>query len=121
MNPKLLSSQNHFVVSNSVMSTGDWYRIEIKDDQHGNSEGIYKITKSILEGAGINLSGADPRTIRMYGNGGDMLPEDISVPRPEDLNEMKIYIEGENDGTFDPQDYILFYAQSINKWKYDNN
>ncbi len=121
MNPKLLSSQNHFVVSNSVMSTGDWYRIEIKDDQHGNSEGIYKITKNILESAGINLSGVDPRTIKMYGNGGDMLPEDINQPRPEDLDELAIYIEGENDGTFDPQDYILFYAQSINKWKYDNN
>jgi hypothetical protein len=50
-----------------------------------------------------------------------MLPDDISVPRPEDLNELAIYIEGENDGTFDAQDYILFYAQSINKWKYDNN
>jgi hypothetical protein len=121
MNPQLLNSKTQFRVSNSVLSTGDWYKIEIKDDQHGNSEGIYKMTKSYLESAGINVSGVDPRTIKMYGNGGNMLPEDITEPRPEDLIEIAIFIQGENDGTFDPQDYVLFYASSINKWNYDVN
>ena len=121
MNPQLLNQNNLKVIGNSVLRTGDWYKIEIKDDGHGNSDGIYKITKSKLEDAGINLSGVDPRTIKMYGNGGEMLPEDFNDPRPQDLVQIAIYISGENDGKFDPQDYILFYGKSINNWKYDNN
>ncbi len=120
MDPNLRSLNTHSVIYNSVLNTGDWYKIEIKDDGHGNSEGMYKITKSFLEGAGINLSGVDPRTIKMYGNGGEMLPDDFNQPRPEDLQQIAIYIEGENDGTFDPQDYILFYGRSVNNWKYDS-
>ena len=105
---------------NSVMSTGDWYRIEIKDNGSGNSSGIYKMSKSFLENAGINLSGVNPKNIKMYGNGGGLLPEDVNDPRPQDLNEIAVYIEGEDDGHFDQNDYILFYGKSVNNWKPDN-
>ena len=88
LNPKFKNAFKDRLVSNSVLSTGDWYKIEIKDDNAGNSEGIYKITKSFLENAGINLNGIDPRTIKMYGNGGDLLEERMSLPRPEDLLKM---------------------------------
>lgn len=120
MDPKLRSTNTHRVLTNSVLNTGDWYRVEIKDDGHGNSEGMYKITKSFLESAGINLSGVDPRTIKIYGNGGNMLPDDILADRPGDLQQIAIYIEGENDGSFDAQDYILFYGRSVNNWLYDS-
>lgn len=104
---------------NSVMSTGNWYRIEIKDNGSGNSSGIYKMSKNILESAGISFSGVNPKTIKMYGNGGALLPEDIDDPRPLDLNEIAIYIEGEDDGSFDQNDYILFYGKSVNNWNPD--
>lgn len=120
MNPDLKNAYKERVVSNSVLSTGEWYKIEIKDNNDGNSEGIYKITKSFLENAGINLSGIDPRTIKMYGNGGELLPELMAEPRPQDLVENAIYIEGENDGVFNNDDYILFFAKSINTWHYDS-
>lgn len=116
MNPKLAFPKDNRV-ANSVMKFGDWYRIEIKDNGSGNSDGVYKITKGFLESAGINLSGVDPRTIKMYGNGGDMLAENFNDPRPGDLNQIAIYIEGENDGSFDANDYILFYGKSANNWK----
>jgi hypothetical protein len=118
MNPALLNYKFQ-LPTNSVMTTGDWYRIEIKDNGTGNSEGMYKLTKTFLEGAGINFSGMDPRTIKMYGNGGYLLSEDFNLPRPGDLQEMKIYIEGENDGSFDANDYILFYGRSVHNWTYD--
>jgi hypothetical protein len=121
MNPKFLNDRTTGRVSNSVMNSGDWYKIEVKDDGHGNSEGIYKITKSFLESAGINLNGVDPRTIKMYGNGGYMLSEDINDPRPQDLVQIAIYIDGEDDGHFDNQDYILFFGRSVNNWKFDSN
>lgn len=118
MNPNL-SLTHKSPVQNSVMTNGDWYWIKVTDNGSGNSESIYKISKSFLESAGINLSGVDPRTIKMYGNGGEILPISYEDPRPGDLQEIRIYIEGENDGVFDSQDYILFYGKSINNWIYD--
>ncbi|MFI5145103.1 MAG: type IX secretion system sortase PorU, partial [Ignavibacteria bacterium] len=107
-------------IINSVMSSGDWYRIEIRDNGDGKSDGIYKITKSFLESAGINLSNVDPGKIKMYGNGGDMLPVDFSSPRVTDLDEIPIYIRGDSDGHFDENDYILFYGRSVNNWALDS-
>lgn len=118
MNPKVLGPKSS-LVSNSVMNTGDWYKIEIRDNGNGSSSGIYKITKSFLESAGINLSGVDPRTIKMYGNGGELLPENMAAGRPSDLTEIAILIQGEEDGHFDAQDYILFYGKSVNSWVTD--
>lgn len=120
MNPALLQQRTTARLNNSVMSTGDFYKIEIKDNGSGTSDGIYKITKSFLESAGINLNNIDPRTIKMYGNGGDMLSSSLTAPRPQDLQQIQIYIEGEADGHFDANDYILFYGKSVNNWSYDS-
>lgn len=97
---------------NSVLANGDFYRIEIKES------GIYKIDKSFLTNAGINVSNIDPKTIKIYNNGGKELPYDNSVQTVEDLGEIKIYIEGESDRRFDDGDYILFYGSSPNWWTY---
>jgi hypothetical protein len=120
INPDFQKYYKQRLVNNSVLASGDWYKIEIRDNNDGTSEGIYKITKQFLEGAGINLTGVDPRTIKMYGNGGDYLPERLAPPRPQDLEEIAIFIEGENDGEFNNNDYILFYAKAINNWNYDS-
>ncbi|MCC7158702.1 MAG: type IX secretion system sortase PorU [Ignavibacteria bacterium] len=121
VSPKYKKNYRDNVVVNSALSTGDWFKIEIKDNSsNGTSDGMYKITKGFLEGAGINLSGIDPRTIKMYGNGGNMLPDRIAPDRPQDLEEIAVYIEGENDGTFDNNDHILFYGKSIHNWSYDS-
>lgn len=106
-------------VINSKLNTGDWYKIEIKDNGDGQSEGMYKITKSFLTGAGINVSTVDPRTVKLYGNGGDLLPERLYQPRPSDLEEIAVYFEGEQDGQFNDNDFILFYAKAVNNWNYD--
>jgi len=106
-------------VFTSAMATGDWYKIQILDDGSGSSEGIYKMTKSFLQSAGMNLDNIDPRTIKMYGNGGSQLPDDFNQLRPQDLVQIPIYIYGENDGHFDAGDYVLFYAKSVNGWTLD--
>ncbi len=119
-NPKMNIPLKSSSTYNSVMSSGDWYRIEIKDNGMGSSEGIYKITKSFLEGAGINLDNVDPKKIKMFGNGGDILPVDLNIPRTGDLNEISIFIQGDSDGHFDANDYILFYGRSVNNWAQDS-
>jgi hypothetical protein len=98
---------------NSVLASGDWYRIEVNDD------GVYRLDATALTSAGINLSQVDPRTIKIYGNGGLELPQAITAARPVDLVENAIFVSGESDGKFDSGDFILFYGKSVRGWQYD--
>ncbi|MBA3648912.1 MAG: type IX secretion system sortase PorU [Chitinophagales bacterium] len=107
-----LRSTNSYV-AHSVLATGTWYKIAVGKD------GIYKIDKSFLQTLGISTTSIDPRNIRIYGNGGGMLPEPNSFFRYDDLQENAIKVVGEEDGKFDDGDYVLFYGQSPDRWKYD--
>ena len=84
------------------------------------NSGIYKLDYAFLKNTlGISdLDNVDPRTIRLFGNGGAMLPEKNSDPRPDDLIENAIQVVGEADGKFDAGDYILFYAVGPDPWYY---
>lgn len=102
-------------VEHSVLADGDWFKVSVADD------GIYKITYQELSNMGMNVNSIDPRNIRIYGNGGGMLSESNTQFCYDDLQENAIYVSGEQDGSFDSGDYILFYGQSPHVWKYDNN
>ena len=100
---------------NSVLSSGRWFRFDAAD------EGIYKITKSMLASYGIDANTVDPRTIKIYNNGGKIVPEGVTADRPVDLVENAIIVVGEEDGKFDDNDYILFYGHGINFQDYDKS
>jgi hypothetical protein len=102
--------KNNTVIANSVLASGDWYRFYIE------KSGAYKITKDFLQQLGINLNGLDPKKIKIYGNGGKMLPLGNSTFYPSDLTENAIQIQGENDGTFNSDDFILFYGEGTFNW-----
>ena len=95
------------VITNSVLSTGDWYQFYIQ------KSGVYKISKSFLQQLGLNVSAVDPKKIKIYGNGGRMLPLSNNIPYPIDLAENAIQIIGESDGVFNDEDYILLYAEGV--------
>ena len=107
------NSSAHSYTQNSVLASGTWYKFKVKDN------GIYKITYDDLVKFGIDPVPIDPKNIRIYGNGSGMLPESNLKPNNDDLIENAIYVKGEVDGHFDPDDYILFYGQSPVTWKYD--
>lgn len=98
------------MISNSVLTNLDWYRFYVE------KSGVYKISKAFLQDLGINLNSIDPRRIKIYGNGGRMLPLANNLDYPNDLTENAIQVIGEEDGTFDPNDYILFYAEGVDTW-----
>ena len=75
-------------VFNSVLSNGKWVRVETAD------EGIYKITKAMMSSYGFDVDNLDPRTIKIYNNGGKVLPENFNTPRPSDLQENAIMVFG---------------------------
>ena len=99
-------------IQNSVLASGKWYKIAVP------ISGVYKLTYDDLKKLGMDLSTLDPRNIRIYGNGGGMLPENNADPRHDDLVENSIYVSGESDGVFNTNDYVLFYGESPVKWTY---
>ena len=110
-NNRLSSVNNEFnTISNSVLTSGDWYRFYVV------KSGVYKLSRSFLSGLGINVDIIDPRKIKIYGNGGRMIPLKNSTYYPADLNENAIQVVGENDGDFNNADYILFYAEGVDQW-----
>jgi hypothetical protein len=97
----------------SALTTGTWYKIAVTTD------GIHKITYDFLKTMGVDVDAIDPHKIRVFGNGGGMLPKLNSTPRPDDLLENAIVVEGEADNKFNKEDYVLFYGQGPNRWKYN--
>ncbi len=102
-------------VDNSVLSSGEWFKFSI------DRTGVFKITPEFLNNLGINTANINPRDIRIYGNGGNLLPQQNDSFRYEDLQENSIVVSGEEDGAFNDEDYILFYGVGPHGWKEDNN
>ncbi|MBE7556420.1 MAG: hypothetical protein HS126_35655 [Anaerolineales bacterium] len=75
----------------SAASTGPTFKIKVAE------AGLYALTYSDLQNAGLPVTTLDPRTLTLsYG-----------YPR----QEVAILVEGEADGVFHPGDRLLFYAE----------
>lgn len=101
-------------ISNSVLATGNWFQFYIE------KSGVYKISKTFLQQLGLDVTNIDPRKIKIYGNGGRMLPLLNSTYYPNDLEENAIQIIGESDGVFNNEDYILFYGEGVDTWNQES-
>ncbi|MES2003002.1 MAG: type IX secretion system sortase PorU [Bacteroidota bacterium] len=99
---------------NSVLATGNWYRIGIKQ------EGVYKVDLTLLASLGIGTNGLSSASIRLYGNGGAMLDENNAIPRLDDLLENPVDMVDGGEGLFNGSDYFLFYAPGPHRWIKDS-
>jgi hypothetical protein len=102
-------------ITNSVLNQGEWYKFYI------DTTGVFKLSKSFLSNLGINTNSVDPRNIKIYGQGGKSLPLQNNEFYPLDLTENAIHVEGEEDGSFDNNDYILFYGEGPKGYNAENN
>ncbi len=59
------------------------------------SDAIYQLSYDDLSAAGMDMNNVDPRNLAMFSQG----------------QNVAIFVAGENDGSFDPEDYILFYGE----------
>ncbi len=108
------NSNDRIYLPNSVLATGNWFRVGVTTD------GIYKITKKLLKELGADVDSLNLNNLRVYGNGGAMLPYANSIPRPDDLLENAIrVVDKNNNGLMDDVDYALFYGQGTTRWNYD--
>ncbi|MBS1516778.1 MAG: hypothetical protein JSS91_01685 [Bacteroidetes bacterium] len=95
-----LLSQNY----NWITPNKTYLKLYIADD------GIYRIDRNDFTNAGINTAGLDPRTVKLYNKG-------VQLP---------IYFSGEQDGSFDANDYFDFYGKRnyggiVNTYDANNN
>lgn len=98
----------------SVLASGTWHKIAVP------ARGVYKIDHAFLQsklGAGSTIASS---SIRLYGNGGQLLSEDNKDARPDDLVENAIAMNDGGDGTFGSGDYFTFYAPGPTTWDKDS-
>lgn len=85
-----------------VVSSQPYFKFRI------HREGIYRINYQVLNDAlaaqGISLATIDPRSLQVFARG----------------QEQYIYVEGEQDGSFDPTDFIELYARG-NDGEFDSD
>ena len=97
-------------LTNSVLAAGDFYKFYV------DKTGVFKLDRRFLSSLGMNVDDIDPATIKIYGNGGAMLPlrnRDNTVFDPQ---ENAIKVVGGEDGSFDRDDYILFYGEGTRQF-----
>ncbi|WP_258102562.1 type IX secretion system sortase PorU [Marinoscillum sp. MHG1-6] len=97
----------------SVLSEGPWFKIGITEN------GAYKLDRNFFANQlKVDPASIDPRTVKLYGHaGGGPLPQANSIFRYDDPPENAIVAVGENDGIFNEGDYFLFYGNSPDKLK----
>ena len=100
----------------SALSYGNFYKIATTAD------GMYKIDYSFIK----NKLNVDPNsfnlnTLAIFGNGGGMVPDLNSVARPDDLLENPtIVVDNNGNNKMDDGDYLLFYGQMPDAWKFSS-
>lgn len=106
---------NRQPITNSVLSTGEWFKFKVAET------GMHRISRGFLEDLGMDVGNIDPRTIRIHGHGGQPLPLYAAIPVSFDPPENAIQVIGEEDGSFDSSDYILFYGVSTRGFDIEND
>lgn len=101
----ILYGLSYAALSQSVLSEGNWFKFSVK------KEGVYRIDYNLLRAAGVNPDAIDPRKIKIYAGQYGMLPQSNAAARVSDLREVPLLITGEQDGKFNREDAIVFFAQ----------
>ncbi len=89
---------------NNPFTTGTWFKIEVGE------EGIYKIGYDEIRNAGIEPKQFDPKTMKIYTAAFELLPKNVIQQFADSLLEIPVFVEGEDDHSFDKGDYLLFYG-----------
>lgn len=99
-------------VTDSVLGSGTLFRLSIQTD------GVYRITRSLLTSLGQNPDAIDPQDVQLFGNGGRPLPALVSADRIDDYREIPAVRIGGGDGRFDATDAVLFFASGPSGWEW---
>ncbi len=83
-----------------------WVKIKV------DTTALYRITGEELAAIGVSLSEIDPKTLTLWTLG----EHQPLYYYPDSLTPVAMLVTGEGDGSFDPQDTIIFYALGPDHW-----
>ena len=106
-------SNSVFAQTDSKLATGKWVKIGITQN------GIYKIDATWLDKNKIDRATLNPKQVSLYSTNAGTLPQDLKNSRPQDLEEIPIYFEGEQDNKWDASDSFIFWGNSPHKIRFD--
>ena len=92
---------------NPESQSGKWFQFFLAED------GMVSLPYSLLASSFSDISNLDPRSISIFMSQelGRPRSQEVNQPIPENLIELPIFIIGENDGSFDINDKIIFYGR----------
>lgn len=101
-------------MESSLLSAGTWHKLRISES------GVYKLTADYFNQHGIGDANIPIDQIRLLANDQAQLPEAFSQARTTDLQERAFkMVDLNNDGLFNSNDYLLFYAFGPHEWVYN--
>jgi hypothetical protein len=110
------TSTNRTSTSNSVLANGNWAKISTYEN------GVYKVDYNFIKQSGLIEGEVNISDIKLFGNGGGMLPLSNNDFRWDDLQENAIRVfDLDNNGLFNNGDYFIFYGTSQSTWKWVAN
>ena len=83
--------------------------------------GVYKVTGQDVIDAGVSLGAVESDGIRFLYGGGSILGRASAPSRGIDLRETAIVVEDGGDGSFDREDFVLFYGEPPSRWEYNRS
>ena len=110
--PRLKASNSE--QSNSILASGRFYKFYV------DTTGVFKITREFLRDLGMDVAAINPQNLKIYGNGGAMLPLRNRDNTVFDPVENAIKVVGEADGRFDSEDFIVFYGESTRQFNVES-
>jgi len=90
-----------------------WFRITIDE------EGIYQLKYQQLANVGIANDDILPQKLHIYYGGGEELPYQIESSPPQLREVTTLFFDDNNDGQFNENDALVFYAKGTTGWKYN--
>lgn len=107
----LYALPRNFYAKESKLASGKWVKIKV------GYTGVFKLTYEDLIKAGFSK----PDDVKVYGYGGEILPETFSINKKDDLPQVGIYKDLGGNGIFDKGDYILFVGKGPVKINYNES
>ena len=108
--PSTFAQQQY--ADHSLLSAGVWYKIPVAD------AGVYKISTNEIAA----LQGVACSDIAMFGDAGGMLSPNNTMLYTDDMVPTAIEVVDVNqNGVFENGDYILFYGEGANVWRYNKS
>lgn len=103
--PLSVCAERHSYANHSVLREGNVVKIRVSET------GVHCIPYDTLKAWGLR-----PMDVRVLGYGGQMLSENFTLAKYDDLPSVAFYMHKGEDGIFNSGDYILFYAQGTIRW-----